>query len=432
MRTLYFTVIVATGLATGCTKQSEKYCATHVDPEHCSAPDAPIGAACDDSTDCMTPLPVCDLTGTKTCVECVASTDCTAVAAEPVCSAMHTCGGCRVHTDCASDACMPDGSCAAMGDVAYVDTVNGGGGGQCSRTNPCSKVSQGIASLKTVIKLTGANDESVVVDDRGTGLTILGGAGAQLLRNNGLIVDVKGTSKLVVVDVIIGPNLAAGTTGLQLGAASTGSIELRRVLVQNNNAGGVRVQDGTLRVFDSTIFGNLGGGISVGPTAEAYVIRNNFIVGNGKPSGVMPNASLAGGALLESDMGGTFEFNTVALNGSSGAKKPGVQCEGASNHAANNIVVANTDGMNGTNDGNQINTNTPCDFGNTVKAATGAPLMFESYTGNPPNFHLTAQSPATVRDVLSECTTVPTDFDGQKRPYGAGCDLGADEYQPRQ
>ena len=417
-------------LASGCMKTSEKYCALHDDPDHCPAPDAPIGASCDDSTDCAAPTPVCDTAGSKTCVGCVTNTDCTAVTA-PVCSAMHTCGGCRVHADCPSDACMPDGSCAPMGDVAYVDTVNGTGGGVCARANPCSKVSQGIASLKQVIKLTGANDEGVMVDDRGAGLTILGGPAAQLTRSSGLILDVKGSTNLVVVDVVIGPNSAAFTTGVSLAAASTGTVELRRVRVQNNSSGAVRIQDGAVRIFDSTLYANLGGGISVSSSALGYVIRNNFIIGNGKPSGVNPLPSGTGGALLEADVGGTFEFNTVAFNGSSGINRPGVHCEGPSNHAANNIVVANTDGMNGTNDGNQINTTTPCAFGNTVKAGNGAPLMFLSYAADPPDLHLTAASPATVLDAAGDCTaTVPTDVDGQPRPYNGACDVGADEYRP--
>ncbi len=421
---------LATLLVAGCMKTSEKYCATHDDPAHCPAPDAPVGATCDDSTDCPSPRPVCDTAGTHTCVECVMSSDCTALATAPVCTAMHTCGGCRVHDDCASKACMPDGSCAALGDVAYVDTISGANGA-CTMATPCAKVSQGLATLKKVIKLTGANDESVVVDDRVAGVTILGGAGAQLSRSSGLILDVKGTTNLVVVDVIIGPNLASTTTGVAMAAASTGSVELRRVRVQNNNSGGVRVQDGTLRMFGSTLFSNLGGGVSIGPTALGYVLRNNFIIGNGKPSGTNPNPSLSGGALLEPNVGGTFEYNTVALNGSAGTRAPGVHCDGASNLARNNIIVANTDGMNGTNDQNQVNQGTGCAFGNSVRLGNGAPLMFVSYAGDPPDFHLTSMSPATVRDAAGDCSaTVPKDFDGQARPYNGDCDLGADEYQP--
>ncbi len=422
---------VAALLVSGCMKTSEKYCDMHEDPAHCPAPDAP-GSACHDSTDCAAPTAVCDTAGSKTCVQCVTSTDCTAVATSPVCTVMmHTCGGCRVHADCASDACMPDGSCAAMGDVAYVDTVTGGGGG-CMRTTPCSKVSQGVATLKKVIKLTGANDETVTIDDRATGVTILGGPNAQLLRSNGLILDIKGTSNVTVVDVIIGPNMGLPTTGVALGTASTGSLELRRVRVQNNNSGGVRVLDGALRMFASTLYGNLGGGVSISPTALTYVVRNNFIIGNGKTNGVNPGPSQAGGALLEANVGGTFEYNTVALNGSSGIKAPGVQCDGTSNMAANNIVVANTDGMNGTQNTNQVSGGgASCAFGNSIRLGNGAPLMFLLPAGDPADFHLTATSPAMVRDAAGDCSaTVPTDVDGQRRPYNNACDLGADEYQP--
>ena len=45
----------------------------------------------------------------------------------------------------------------------------------------------------------------------------------------------------------------------------------------------------------------------------------------------------------------------------------------------------------------------------------------------PIDLHLTADTPATVKDVLAACD-VTTDIDGQARPQGGGCDLGADEY----
>lgn len=421
--------IVAALFAAGCLKKSEKYCALHDDPAHCPAPDAPVGPVCDDNTDCAAPTPVCDSAGSKTCVGCVMDSDCTAQATAPVCGDAHTCGGCRVHEDCASEACMPDGSCAAMGDVAYVDTVMGTGAGVCTKMNPCLKVSQGIASLKKVIKLTGVNDEGVSIDNRADGITLLGATGAQLVRNNGVILDIKGSTSLVVVGVTIGPNVDTFTTGVSLSAASTATVELRRVRLQHNSSGAVRVQDGTIRMFDSTLYSNSGGGISVSSSALGFVIRNNFIISNGRSSGVTPTGT--GGALIEADVGGTFEYNTVAYNGSSGLNRAGVHCEGPSNHAANNIVVGNTEMANGTNDGTQINTNTPCGFGNTVKAGNGAPLMFVAYAADPPDLHLTAASPGTVLDAAGDCAaTVPTDVDRQPRPYGAACDVGADEYQP--
>ena len=416
-------------IAAGCMKTSEKFCAMHDDPR-CPTTDGPIGNTCASSSECAAPTPVCDVAGDKTCVACLSNTDCMAATA-PVCSAVHTCGGCRVHDDCASSACMPDGSCAAPTDVAYVDTVGGSGSGTCLKNDPCMKVSQGLMTLKKVIKLTGPNDEGVMIDDRAAGVTILGGLNAQMFRNSGIVLDVKGSTNLTVVDVVIGSTVATNTTGISLSAAASGTLELRRVRVQNNNAGAVRIQDGTLRMFDSMILGNLGGGVTVSTTALGYVIRNNFILGNGKATGVNPGPSGTGGALLES-VNGVFEFNTVALNSSSGTKRPGLHCEGAANSATSNIVVGNTDQLNGTQDGNQINTANACAFGDTLKLGNGATLGFVSY-GDPVDFHLTAASPTTVRDAAGDCgAVVPTDYDREPRPFGPACDLGADEYRPAQ
>ena len=46
------------------------------------------------------------------------------------------------------------------------------------------------------------------------------------------------------------------------------------------------------------------------------------------------------------------------------------------------------------------------------------------------NFHLTAASTGTVRDVLGLTTCPGNDIDGEARPFNVLCDLGADEYKP--
>ena len=46
------------------------------------------------------------------------------------------------------------------------------------------------------------------------------------------------------------------------------------------------------------------------------------------------------------------------------------------------------------------------------------------------NFHLTAASPATVRDVAGLTTCPGNDIDGEARPFNALCDLGADKFKP--
>lgn len=427
MRALVLATALVTVLA-GCLRKSEKYCGLH--PEECGI-DASIGGTCTTRDQCAAPTPACD-TASMMCVQCTANTDCMSATA-PVCSPSHTCGGCRFHSDCPSDACLPDGSCAPEGDVAYVEAPTGTGGGSCDKLNACGKVMQGVASLKKVIKLTGTSDEGVVIQDRAAGLTIVGDSTARVLRSGGIVFDVSGTTRLVIAGVTIGSTLPTNSTGITLAPNSSGSVELHRVVVQNHIGGGIRVADGELRVFESSILDNFGGGVSVGLTAKKYILRNNFIIANGKATGGAIPASPYGGVLLEADAGGTFELNTVALNLSSGVRRAGVHCEGPSNLAPNNIVVGNYDAANGMTDGTQVNnTGTACQFQNTVRLGDGSSLGFAGYMATPPDLHLTAASPPTVRDAAGDCAArAPIDVDGEARPFGSACDLGADEYRPK-
>ncbi len=72
---------------------------------------------------------VCD-TDTKACVQCTdgpAGDHSACTLTTPVCSTTDTCRACAANSECASDACLPDGSCAAATDVAYVNATTGSG-----------------------------------------------------------------------------------------------------------------------------------------------------------------------------------------------------------------------------------------------------------------------------------------------------------------
>ncbi len=421
------TLLLTAGLAAlaalgGCMKTSAKYCATHEDPEHCSPPDGPGGGACNTSDDCDAPTPACD-TVNNTCVECVLDTACT-VSTRPVCSDSHTCGACRDNVDCTdSMTCMPDGSCAAMDQVAYV--ASNGTGNECTRAVPCDKVAEALATNRAVIHLEGSLDENVTISDRTTKVTLVGEPGARMFRGSGTVLTVSGTSNVAVYRLTVGGTSSTPTVGISMAPGTAGSLDLQRVTVTNNGQGGIRVEDGRISISRSTVISNLGGGVIVRSGALGYTIRNNFILDNGKGSNT--GQTSAGGVLLESLAPGAFEYNTVAFNGSNGTARPGLQCAGT-NSAVGNIIVANADGINGTQDFNQAGGT--CDLGNTYAKASATPVGFQSL-GATPDLHLTASSPATVRDVAGDCSMfVTVDVDDQQRPFNVQCDLGADEFMP--
>jgi hypothetical protein len=93
--------------------------------------------------------------------------------------------------------------------------------------------------------------------------------------------------------------------------------------------------------------------------------------------------------------------------------------------APGNIVTSNNEGLTF-----PAQIKGACSFGNSFTAPGSEvnDLKFKSITTNPPDLHLTAASPATVLDAGGACTGV--DVDGDARPQGAACDLGADEVKP--
>jgi hypothetical protein len=292
---------------------------------------------------------------------------------------------------------------------------------------------------------------------------IIADPGATLDRDgDGPILQVEGTSTVVVSDLKI-----SGATNLAIDSAAIGvsngaALHLTRVTV-TENAGSAIVSEGVIVIEDSNISGNAGvavrasaasahltiqrsklsgnhfavamvggslemsrctilansrGGISMSG-AGVVSITNTFMVRNGYPS----PGSFAGAASLVPQGASKFEFNTLVDN--LGVDVGAVSCNGNFSFG-NNLIVRNTSMT-----GEYGQTWGTCSFGNSLVAtdtAVGNAFGFVSPNVQPYDYHLTASSPANVVDAAGTCSGV--DFDGDARPAGDSCDLGADERLP--
>jgi len=424
--------LVLAVLATGCMKTSATYCAKHGadDPENCPPVDAPVATTCTSNADCAdSPATlVCNI-GTQVCAECNLASSQTAACngLQPVCGADDACRGCRAHTECLSGACLPDGSCGTDDNVAFVDGQLGTGG-ECTRAAPCSKLSDALAKMpyREFIKIKGSLDENITISGRD--VTLLADPGARISKGSGRVLLVEGTSNVTVYDLQIGSATSSSQIGVELAPTATGTTALHRVRVVNTTQGAINALGGKLVLERSTIADNDGGGVIVRTGALEFTIRNNFILFNGRATGT--SSTPFGGVLIEKDSGtSAVEFNTIAYNESNGLQnRAGLACFGSANAAGGNLVYGNREGIAAATDLTQVGGN--CQTGNTFAAGAGD-LGFANPSTSTFDPHLTATSPATVLDAGGACAArVPADIDGNARPSGAACDLGADELAP--
>jgi len=103
-----------------------------------------------------------------------------------------------------------------------------------------------------------------------------------------------------------------------------------------------------------------------------------------------------------------------------------VSCTGATFVAGGNVIFRNQGGAA------TDQTIGSCTYGNSFKAAgistTDNTPMFVKPNMQPYDYHLTAATPTTILNAGGACTG--TDLDGDARPQGGACDLGADELVP--
>lgn len=301
--------------------------------------DTGLCVQCNTSADCSAPLGACN-TQLKACVQCTASEATGCAGPTPVCGGDDKCRACASHAECTnSHACLPDGSCAPASSVAYVIAAPAGAdNSRCGLTNPCASVSAALATGLPLLKLSGTIDEGVIVDS-GRMVTFLADPGAKLKHSSGepiLTVRGDGTS-LQVYDLSLSeaPNSANGFGLLVPAGAGSPTVSLTRVTIANDPAQGISVSGGTLRISQSIISSNTGGGIAI--TNATFAVIGNVFFNNGN------DTSTTGGLFINSTQSAAnrVEFNSFSRNKAQDAVGTGIQCTAGGFTARNNVLSDN-------------------------------------------------------------------------------------------
>lgn len=416
MRIAAAAVVGVVLLFAGCYKDNPNFC----DPALDKCPEQPCTESVG-SCVCLQPDGVC--------VQCTAGDTRNCTEDKPACGDDHLCRGCRADDECESSACLEDGRCADPATVIYASS--GGADvtscGQRLGVNECSlaQAALEVTGSRFVIRLRpGTYGVSGLVGQIFPKSTVLVARGSTINRGgagNGAILTVSGTDLKLIGGTITG---ALGDDGIQ--CMANGSLRVHEALITDNAESGIEIDSCELTVSRSTLSLNRGGGIFMSGTGtpKPITIINNFIHNNGQST----TSPVGGMALLP---GGTskVEFNTIVDNHATQASGVGggIRCNTAGFYEfPNNLVYRNTGGT-----GNQVQISGECGFTESFQLAdpTGTQNipMFVAPNTNPPDYHLTAQSPPDIRDKVS-CSGL-VDFDGQPRPANGMCDLGADEFQ---
>jgi hypothetical protein len=440
----YSNLAVAVVLAlVACERGQPNYCPTAAD-HNCLELDASLHTSCTGDQDCGGATAVCDVNGSKVCVTCTSAEPAACTGTTPVCSAGHACRGCTANAQCGSDVCLPDGSCGEATSVAYVDP-GGTDNDSCSKLAPCTKVVKALATNRPYVKFHGTTNEQVALDNKD--VIVLADPGAKLTdTSNGILLKIDGTSRVAIYDLEISGASGITNPGISLSPGNSATLSLTRVQVSGNQGGGILISGGSLIVLQSTISGNQGGGIStsggsltltrstisenqgggvtMSGAGTVFTITDNFIYRNGNAS-----SASAGGLSVLSAGASKLERNTIVDNQArvTTTSAGGVLCDQVGFVAAHNLIFRNTGGPTG-----NVQTLGGCSYGDSLSLAGASnvdnPLGFAHPNATPFDYHLTATSPPSVVDAAGACTGV--DFDGEARPTGTACDLGADEYHP--
>lgn len=362
-----------------------------------------------------------------------------------------------MHSQCESRVCLPNNSCGTSVDVAYIDPA--GNGTACMRSSPCSSIEAALATRPAYLKFAGTSSSNDGIKFTDQNLVILAESRAELTRATaGPVITVDGSSQISIFDLeIIGATGPEGT-GISMPVGNTANVSLQRVVIRDNAATGLQVGGGnTATVSHSTITGNAGAGVSaqastititqstirgntgLGVQSDSSMVNvtqstigsnigggvkintptelnmaNNFIVGNGSETAAVGGIDIqVGSATIQA-----LQFNTIVDNRkrTEQSSAAGIVCYGRI-VVPNNLIFRNTGG-----DASNAQTAGDCSYGNSLLTTPSLP-GFVSAT----DYHLTPATPVgTIRDSFSCSGQI--DIDGDARPQGGSCDLGADEY----
>ncbi len=401
------------------------------------------------------------------CVQCTPQKASACTGTTPVCGAdSKACRACEAHAECTdSVVCEAAGSCAVKGKVLYAAPA--GLGTVCTKEAPCSlSTALGkVTATQNLIKLA-AGTYMVNVDLDGNQRDLITftvnmvaepGTKLQALVPGTPVLRLHNEAKLELADVELSGSTAAtvkleskatltltrgkvvgGTIGVHADdgsltldrsevtggsaqsilvekAASQVTIEQSQVLVSGGP--GIEVADGELVISRSMVRGNIGGGVVVNGMNRKVTITNSFIVKNTGAGGIRA---------LYISATSKIDFNTIVDNvgGTSSSSAGGVICDRPTINLTGNIVFRNIGGPD-----TLVQEFGDCTYNGSLVLAGNGPMDQRPKFVAELDWHLAADAPATVRNVAG-VTCSGVDYDGDARPLGGACELGADELKP--
>lgn len=296
---------------------------------------ASTAGLCTSSSDCDAAM-VCDVSGTKRCVQCTPDLPQACTGKTPSCGPDQQCHPCARDSDCTlTNLCLSDGSCAADADFAYAD-ADGTANDLCAREAPCTSLAKALATGRPYVRVRGTIDEAVVING-GRVVTIFGGERALLTNRTGTTAALTITDDATAVDIhdlAIGDIPNKQVYGILIPPTGNPSLSLTRVTIANNSGLGVSATSGTLAMTQSRVSNNRGGGMSLGQNVKFMIVANVF-VDNGSTGSAVGALDIS----AYESMVNRLDFNTFYQNRTQSGLGSTINCEAGDFTARYNIVV---------------------------------------------------------------------------------------------
>jgi len=411
MKAILFTALALTA----CSKDNPYYCDNAPDHNCANAPDGGGMTACTTSSQCTNPAdPVCDTTN-HVCVACTDGDTGACTGTAPVCS-QNSCRACISHGECSSLACLPTGACGTDVEVAYA-APTGDDANPCTKDQPCKRITVAAQKGKPYVKVTGTLDEGVTIQDTNVHILADGGATVTRTMTSGPVLDIRGTSTVIIDDLTIRGAIGSTGNGINVPSGEPVTLSLAHVAVLDNAATGINVLGGSLEMSRCIVSGNKTGGAII---SAAIDITNSLFVANGS------GTSTTGG-LTVTPAGNTnvFRFNTIADNLSSSGTSTlrGLNCA-IPMSVSSSIISANAASLNCTFDYSLFDSSVTVTGTNI---AGNAKFKNNDATSPMAADYYRIQQDSDALDRADPGSTMTVDIDGDTR--SGAKDIGADEYK---